>query len=88
MLKMSKMGIDSETVGKKKNNRRKVKIDVDQLSPDLNLFDDSSAGTSFAPVPQTTGVSLQMVYCLLIVCSKVVRQPSNYFLSVISCNFK
>ncbi|KAG6738040.1 hypothetical protein POTOM_059579 [Populus tomentosa] len=73
MLKMSKRGIDCETVGKKKNNRRKVKnrgggwknnkpsgeqipTGVDQLSPDQNLFNESTVGTSFAPVPQTAGV--------------------------------
>jgi H/ACA ribonucleoprotein complex non-core subunit NAF1 len=73
MLKMSKRGIDCEMVGKKKNNRRKVKnrgggwknnkpsgeqipTGVDQLSPDQNLFNESSVGTAFAPVPQTTGV--------------------------------
>nr|TKR86020.1 hypothetical protein D5086_0000241750 [Populus alba] len=46
MLKMSKRGIDWE----------QIPTGVDQLSPDQNLFNESSVGTSFAPVPQTTGV--------------------------------
>ncbi|KAG6738943.1 hypothetical protein POTOM_058570 [Populus tomentosa] len=48
---------DDEEEAEYKRMLKMSKRGIDyQLSPDQNLFNESSVGTSFAPVPQTTGV--------------------------------